>query len=46
VTDHRIGLTIHNLPGLLQGDLDRLVEPLAEADQAARLASVGVEAEG
>ena len=24
VTDHRIGLTVHNLPGLLQGDLDRL----------------------
>jgi peptide chain release factor 1 len=40
VTDHRIGLTIHSLPGLLQGDLDRLVDPLAEADQAARLASV------
>jgi peptide chain release factor 1 len=40
VTDHRIGLTIHNLPGLLQGDLDRLVDPLADADQAARLASV------
>ena len=41
VTDHRIGLTVHNLPGLLQGDLDRLIEPLAEADQAARLAAVG-----
>ena len=38
VTDHRVGLTVHNLPGLLQGDLDRLVDPLAEADQAARLA--------
>ena len=37
VTDHRIGLTVHNLPGLLEGDLDRLVDPLAEADQAARL---------
>ena len=33
VTDHRIGLTVHNLPGLLQGDLDRLVDPLAERDQ-------------
>jgi peptide chain release factor 1 len=44
VTDHRIGLTIHNLPGLLQGDLDRLIEPLAEADQAARLAIVSGEA--
>ncbi|MEP6468422.1 MAG: peptide chain release factor 1 [Chloroflexota bacterium] len=40
VTDHRIGLTVHNLPGLLQGDLDRLVDPLSDADQAARLASV------
>jgi hypothetical protein len=29
------------LPGLLQGDLDRLIDPLAEADQAARLAAVG-----
>jgi peptide chain release factor 1 len=41
VTDHRIGLTVHNLPGLLEGDLDRLVEPLAERDQADRLAQVG-----
>jgi peptide chain release factor 1 len=45
VTDHRIGLTVHNLPGLLQGDMDRLIDPLAEADQAARLAAVGA-AEG
>jgi peptide chain release factor 1 len=44
VTDHRIGLTIHNLPGLLQGDLDRLIEPLAEADQAERLAAAGTSA--
>ncbi len=41
VTDHRIGLTVHNLPGLLTGDLDRVVEPLMEADQARRLASLG-----
>ncbi len=43
VTDHRIGLTVHNLPGLLDGDLDRLIEPLVEADQAARLAAAGVD---
>ena len=36
VTDHRIGLTVHNLPGLLEGDLDRVIEPLLEADQARR----------
>ncbi|HEX5038990.1 MAG TPA: peptide chain release factor 1 [Candidatus Limnocylindria bacterium] len=41
VTDHRIGLTVHNLPGLLEGDLDRVVEPLIEADQARRLANLG-----
>jgi peptide chain release factor 1 len=46
VTDHRIGVTVHNLPGLLQGDLDRLIDPLAEADQAARLAAVGATEDG
>jgi len=44
VTDHRVGLTVHNLPGLLEGDLDRVVEPLLEADQARRLADIGAEA--
>jgi len=38
VTDQRIQLTLHSLPGLLEGDLDRLIEPLMEADQAERLA--------
>ncbi len=41
VTDHRIGLTVHNLPGLLEGDLDRVVDPLAAADQARRLSELG-----
>ena len=44
VTDHRIGLTVHNLPGLLQGDLDRVIDPLVEADQADRLAKIGADA--
>ena len=43
VTDHRIGLTVHNLPGLLEGDLDRLIEPLAVHDQAERLAAVAAD---
>jgi peptide chain release factor 1 len=38
VTDHRVELTVHNLPGLLEGDMDRLIDPLSQADQAARLA--------
>ena len=46
ITDHRIGLTVHNLPGLLEGDLDRLVDPLAEADQAERLAGMGGDGAG
>jgi peptide chain release factor 1 len=41
VTDHRVGVTVHNLPGLLEGDLDRLIEPLVEADQARRLGDIG-----
>lgn len=43
VTDHRVGVTVHNLPGLLEGDLDRLLEPLLEADQARRLAEIGAD---
>jgi peptide chain release factor 1 len=33
VTDHRIGLSRHNLPGLLDGDIDDLIEALAEQEQ-------------
>ena len=40
VTDHRIPLTVHNLPGLLEGDLDRVIEPLLAADQERRLAEL------
>jgi peptide chain release factor 1 len=29
VTDHRIGLTFHNLPAILEGKLDQLIEALA-----------------
>lgn len=31
VTDHRVGLTIHNLDGVLDGDLDEIIEVLAVA---------------
>jgi peptide chain release factor 1 len=41
VTDHRIGLTVHNLPGILQGNLDELIDALVMADQADRLANLG-----
>jgi len=32
VTDHRIGLTLYNLDRILQGQLDPLIDALAEAD--------------
>jgi peptide chain release factor 1 len=37
VTDHRIGLTLHRLPTVLEGDLDEIIETLAAAEQAERL---------
>ena len=37
VTDHRIKLTVSNLPGVLNGDLDTLISSLQVADQSARL---------
>ena len=40
VTDHRIGLTLHRLPAVLEGDIDELLEGLAAAEQAERLERV------
>ena len=40
VTDHRIGVTIHNVPGVLEGQLDALIDALVMADQADRLHSL------
>ncbi|MCP5517141.1 MAG: peptide chain release factor 1 [Verrucomicrobiales bacterium] len=37
VTDHRIELSVYDLPGILEGDLDCLVEPLLENDVRERL---------
>lgn len=41
ITDHRIGLTVYDLDNVLEGDLDVLLGPLSEADQADRLAELG-----
>jgi peptide chain release factor 1 len=37
VTDHRIGMDLHNLPAVMDGDLDRLIDALITTDQAERL---------
>jgi peptide chain release factor 1 len=41
VTDHRINLTVYNLPKVIEGEaLDEVINPLIADDQAARLASL------
>ena len=37
VTDHRINLTLHNLPRILDGELDELIEALATSERAKQL---------
>ena len=39
VTDHRIGLTLHNLDAILDGGLDRIVDALRARANEERLAS-------
>ncbi|HEV2816027.1 MAG TPA: peptide chain release factor 1 [Allosphingosinicella sp.] len=40
VTDHRINLTLHRLPEILEGQLDELIGALIAEDEAERLASL------
>ena len=41
VTDHRINLTLYNLPKIMEGEaLDDVINPLIAEDQAARLATL------
>ncbi len=37
VTDHRISLTLHNLPRILEGELDELIAALATSDEGEQL---------
>jgi peptide chain release factor 1 len=46
VTDHRVGVDLSNLPGVLQGDLDKLIDALITTDQADRLANLGEDGAG
>ena len=40
LTDHRIGLDLHNLPGVMDGDLDKLIDALSNTYQAELLADL------
>ncbi|HLA17520.1 MAG TPA: peptide chain release factor 1 [Candidatus Limnocylindrales bacterium] len=46
VTDHRIGLTIHDLPSVLGGELDAIIDALNTHDQATRLSTLAGGDEG
>jgi peptide chain release factor 1 len=37
ISDHRISLTLHNLPRILEGELDGLINALAANNQAKQL---------
>jgi peptide chain release factor 1 len=42
VTDHRLGQNFSNLPGILDGDIDRLIDALIILDNTERLEAVGI----
>lgn len=42
ITDHRIGYTSHNLSGMLDGDLDDILDELATQFEAEKLAEAGL----
>lgn len=37
ITDHRIGLTLHRLENVMEGDIDEIIDTLVTADNAERL---------
>jgi peptide chain release factor 1 len=39
MTDHRVGLTLHKLDAILDGDLDEIMDTLITADRAEKLAN-------
>ncbi|MEI6045745.1 MAG: peptide chain release factor 1 [Chloroflexota bacterium] len=42
VTDHRVKVTLSNLPGVLEGDIDDLIRTLQTTDQAEKLRAAGI----
>lgn len=44
ITDHRINLSSHNLPAVMDGEIDEFIEELATRTEAERLAAMGMEA--
>ena len=40
-TDHRIGLTVHNLDKIMDGNLDEVIDALATREQTEKLQRLG-----
>jgi peptide chain release factor 1 len=40
VTDHRIELTLYNLPAFIEGDIDPIIEPLMAHDLEEKMAAL------
>jgi peptide chain release factor 1 len=43
VTDHRINLSVFNLPAVMEGNIDQFIEELSTRDEAERLSSSGTQ---
>jgi peptide chain release factor 1 len=43
ITDHRVKMNLSNIPGVLDGQIDPLIQELRAADEADRLATAGLE---
>ena len=41
VTDHRIGLTLHALDKIIQGDIEPIISALKKADRIEKLKQIG-----
>jgi peptide chain release factor 1 len=46
ITDHRVNLSLSNIPGVLDGQIDPFVQELRTADEAERLREAGLEEQG
>jgi peptide chain release factor 1 len=46
VTDHRINVSIFNLPVVMEGSIDQFIEELSNRDEADRLSATGLEDDG
>ena len=44
-TDHRIGLTVHNLDKILDGNLDEIIDALATHEQAEKLRQLNTQSD-